>query len=792
MNGYKISKLYINNFKLITNRELDFNSLDLFILDGPNGYGKTTIFDAIELLLTKKISRVEDNDVEDNKFKHKDSLFAKNINEPILIKGEFSKDNTSIVLVNYLDANENSKNWLKYKCYILDNYEDNVDQGILVDDFNNILGLDNNKIDLATDYKNFYYIQQENNTQFFKQSEKARIKLLSKFFATEDAEKLKKDLEEKLKKIKTIRESLDQKLKLKEDELKKLDEQPIVIQAKDIEYISLETTKPWDSEEYVPINKEKLQEVLTEIENIKLLLTNINNFQKYLKNEEYSELIKNDTEIERFIILENFKNDFKKFEDLVEKEKKYKEFQSIAREEDYVGFKEFNYKLKLEKLDIKNKENIFEKIDFLIKNIDDNIKEAGELSKLASNINEARKHLKERYTKFEDESKENGECPYCGYDGWKSFEKLEEEFKKKEKFFNNFKDEKTDKVVDFKNELFTKELKNISLIIDSHLENQENIISNDFFNQLQKYYNIDRLNAFTEKLKKVLLYDELKKYINTDRQKLEDIPISIKSFKETIEANIVKIEDTEFNEKKDNMLEAFTIYERKLDMIKILNIDIIKQKKEWIEQSYYTKEEEKKQKVITSIEDTKKKITLIKKVMESQTKGLLKTLQDKLDKKIKEQWQQVIKQIEIPLYIYSGKILQDTQRGNGVFIDYDTSKKQSPLKFLSTLESDYDATFSMSTGQLSALVVSLTLALNKVYGMNENGGVILIDDPMQSMDEMNVASFIELIRNDFENSQFILSTHESKISRLLHYKFLKYGKKVKNYSVKKEFFNEVI
>ena len=178
--------------------------------------------------------------------------------------------------------------------------------------------------------------------------------------------------------------------------------------------------------------------------------------------------------------------------------------------------------------------------------------------------------------------------------------------------------------------------------------------------------------------------------------------------------------------------------------------------------------------------------------MESQTKGLLKTLQDKLDKKIKEQWQQVIKQIEIPLYIYSGKILQDTQRGNGVFIDYDTSKKQSPLKFLSTLESDYDATFSMSTGQLSALVVSLTLALNKVYGMNENGGVILIDDPMQSMDEMNVASFIELIRNDFENSQFILSTHESKISRLLHYKFLKYGKKVKNYSVKKEFFNEVI
>jgi exonuclease SbcC len=151
-----------------------------------------------------------------------------------------------------------------------------------------------------------------------------------------------------------------------------------------------------------------------------------------------------------------------------------------------------------------------------------------------------------------------------------------------------------------------------------------------------------------------------------------------------------------------------------------------------------------------------------------------------------------IKQIEIPLYIYSGKILQDTQRGNGIFIDYDIDKKESPLKFLSTLDSDYDATYSMSTGQLSALVVSLTLALNKVYGKSDNGGLLLIDDPMQSMDEMNVTSFIELIRNDFENTQFILSTHESKISRLLHYKYLKYNKQVKPYSVKDEFFNEVV
>lgn len=279
MNSYKLGKLFIKNFKLIDKREIDFTSKDLFILDGPNGYGKTTVFDAIELLLSNQISRVQDNDVEDNRNNHIDSLFAKDSNKPILIKGEFLKDNQSIYLAIHLEAKEDSKKWINYQCYQLNSYNDDISIGRKVNNFNEVLGLTQNKISLMDDYKNFYYIQQENNTQFFKQSEKTRIKLLSKFFATEDAEILKKDLDEKLKKIKVVRESLDEKLKEKLGELNKLEEQSITIQAKDIEYISLETTKPWDKEEYLPINKEKLQEVLTEIENIKFLLIYILNFR---------------------------------------------------------------------------------------------------------------------------------------------------------------------------------------------------------------------------------------------------------------------------------------------------------------------------------------------------------------------------------------------------------------------------------------------------------------------------------------------------------------------------------
>ena len=53
-----IKRLYIENYKLFSQKEIDFSGALLSVFDGPNGYGKTSIFDAIELLITGKISRV--------------------------------------------------------------------------------------------------------------------------------------------------------------------------------------------------------------------------------------------------------------------------------------------------------------------------------------------------------------------------------------------------------------------------------------------------------------------------------------------------------------------------------------------------------------------------------------------------------------------------------------------------------------------------------------------------------------------------------------------------------------
>ena len=56
--GYTFKSLCIRNFKYITNNKplkFDFMNSNIVILDGQNGYGKTTLFDAIEVLVTGKI-----------------------------------------------------------------------------------------------------------------------------------------------------------------------------------------------------------------------------------------------------------------------------------------------------------------------------------------------------------------------------------------------------------------------------------------------------------------------------------------------------------------------------------------------------------------------------------------------------------------------------------------------------------------------------------------------------------------------------------------------------------------
>ena len=50
----------------------------------------------------------------------------------------------------------------------------------------------------------------------------------------------------------------------------------------------------------------------------------------------------------------------------------------------------------------------------------------------------------------------------------------------------------------------------------------------------------------------------------------------------------------------------------------------------------------------------------------------------------------------------------------------------------------------------------------------------MIDDPVQSMDDINMISLVELLRNDFKDKQIFLSTHEDEIEKYILYKYMKH------------------
>ncbi|MEM5643073.1 hypothetical protein AAHB52_20820 [Bacillus toyonensis] len=72
-----------------------------------------------------------------------------------------------------------------------------------------------------------------------------------------------------------------------------------------------------------------------------------------------------------------------------------------------------------------------------------------------------------------------------------------------------------------------------------------------------------------------------------------------------------------------------------------------------------------------------------------------------------------MKDIEIVFYVYSAKILQYHQRGLGIFFKESESKS---IRFITDPDRNHDVSNFMSSGQLAAIILALTLSLNKVYG----------------------------------------------------------------------------
>lgn len=148
--SYKIGKISIQNFKHVQQAALDFNKKDLVVFDGPNGFGKTTLFDAIELVVSGKVSRV--TNTTDGRHGYNDLLFINDDKQDTIIRIEFYNKEDKFTVVKRFNhkkklraSDRRPDNWKLFELYLLENFDSPLSPKSRVDpeEIYTLLGINN-------------------------------------------------------------------------------------------------------------------------------------------------------------------------------------------------------------------------------------------------------------------------------------------------------------------------------------------------------------------------------------------------------------------------------------------------------------------------------------------------------------------------------------------------------------------------------------------------------------------------------------------------------------------------
>ena len=155
---------------------------------------------------------------------------------------------------------------------------------------------------------------------------------------------------------------------------------------------------------------------------------------------------------------------------------------------------------------------------------------------------------------------------------------------------------------------------------------------------------------------------------------------------------------------------------------------------------------------------------------------------DAIDGGIKKYKASIVHDIEPLLHVYTAKILQQKFNGKSVFIMLDDEMKN--MQIVNSASDKEDVLYNMSSGQLAAVSIAFLLCMNQTYAQKQSFPILLIDDPVQTIDDVNMVGLVDLLRFEFENTQIFISTHEQKFEWYLKYKYEKADKKVRSFNMK--------
>lgn len=787
----------VKNFKCFDDSMFyEFNILDdrsPILLSGPNGFGKTSFYDAIELILSNSITRYN-RDIERQNANLKGNILLNDKTKDgyivmclvsdsnngmnkglcnrkyLTIFAKISKDIKNIKIsgtIVYKWTFEEIETGKLDKWLYDENWHEDLDPKILLYNKGN--------------FNLLYYISQAESAHFLHNSLNKRKEeidtLLDINWAIDRKDFIAKLISKSnnhflYKKINDLKSQMNMEI----SNYLKIKERSNEIDFRDVEYESLgllENDKDFFSWDAEFIEENFLDENIRKLETLIKFLENYESFKIYTYNKEI-----------RSINQEDIKNYLCSYEFIENGEIQNEKMKCYI--EDRNRTVQLYYSSKFIRnpidLDLYNKSDI-ESLKKLVKGIDsENIdlinrlveeiklqnKDLNSDEKIITELDKARNKLKDLHIEYNVQDKER--CPYCNTK-FNNYEELDKNFRDVESNLRKRMNEKQAR----RSDLF-KELGESIEIVRKEVNNYIGNISESKIKDIES-----RKNTLQTILNDQGLISTINKIADYLDDKIDDNNKDITSIQTLLSKKLKKIESEEFN--KLNIEYKFEKFyrnnKRNIEYVRVnIVADKLNNKLSYLEKLLH---ESKNHELLDSRAKIKEMIKEeMKYIKISDRLGEIKKIYGDLIESFK---QVIIKNISIPLLIYTGKLLQEYQSGLGVFID------NEEFRFISDGATKHDILNTFSSGQTSAFVISFMLAMNKLYvGDDDQLGFLLIDDPVQTMDDINMASLVELLRNEFDDKQIILSTHEFEKENYILYKFLKYGQMGQSFNVKDELY----